>query len=640
MYRLLCLYSLLLMSACPAIATHGDGSLSEAKQQFFQHQIKDAYQRFETLAVHAKLPEERPEAIAWLVLFDWRYYQRFEQARKRLKTGLTSYPESPHLWEAACRFELEQKRYAAAIAAGKQAVRFAEDDKDQRSAKLLLATARMQESLDRFWETGTQAVSTKADLAEAIAILKDLLKAEPHFIDAAQILLTAAMLSGNGQEATRAWQAYYEGLSDTSPFPQMIQHLRALQTQLQPWRGSKLDPSHRDRIIETFLQSRMFLAAAIIATMHSRPENPSGLPHKAITYYRFLESLKDKTNEYYRLLALDEASFKQWERDIVLEAGNLWSALKLGKPWPAPETLNEAVLQNLRNNELPQLRSYVREHFGAYFIFGQTAGYDDMHYGHIVHEETKAIEQYGQRGEITFLILDHMMSNGFQSWAWDFHMQHGGWARTDTIIQIRSDASSQLQQAWLLASDDKAAATFEKEIQQEQKSDLKLAKSKNIVYLPGVAKRLRLDGIRKLYQKMKSENPTTDLESDFKRTVRTSMVNAAIFAHEGRHVIDKRKGIRGSTELEYLAKLSEITFAELPKLSLVNNIFASNLGSETPHGMANKRVMKGIVAWMKKHRSEIKDFDAAQPVLLQLPLLTDEQLRQAVRTMDPLAKKP
>jgi hypothetical protein len=48
--------------------------------------------------------------------------------------------------------------------------------------------------------------------------------------------------------------------------------------------------------------------------------------------------------------------------------------------------------------------------------------------------------------------------------------------------------------------------------------------------------------------------------------------------------------------------------------------------------------MKGLVSWMEEHRSEIEGLDRDRPILPQFDLLTDEQMRAAIRSMDPLAQ--
>ncbi len=57
----------------------------------------------------------------------------------------------------------------------------------------------------------------------------------------------------------------------------------------------------------------------------------------------------------------------------------------------------------------------------------------------------------------------------------------------------------------------------------------------------------------------------------------------------------------------------------------------------TPHGRANLKVIRGLVAWMEAHGEEIPGLDPEEPLLPQLDLLTDEQIRAAIRSMDPMA---
>ena len=111
---------------------------------------------------------------------------------------------------------------------------------------------------------------------------------------------------------------------------------------------------------------------------------------------------------------------------------------------------------------------------------------------------------------------------------------------------------------------------------------------------------------------------------------------SSVFAHEGRHAIDKRAGQFSSRSLEFTAKLSEVAFAPQPRLAL-GAIVNANIGDDTPHGRANLKSMKGLVAWMEQHKTEIAGLDLKRPLLPQFDRLTDEQIRQAFRSMDPLA---
>ncbi len=112
---------------------------------------------------------------------------------------------------------------------------------------------------------------------------------------------------------------------------------------------------------------------------------------------------------------------------------------------------------------------------------------------------------------------------------------------------------------------------------------------------------------------------------------------SSIFAHEGRHAIDAQfEKIGDGAALEYRAKLSEIAFASVPRLAF-GGIINENIGNATPHGQANLKLMKGLVSYMDAHRREIPRLDPARPLLGQLDLLSDDQLRAAARSLDPMA---
>ena len=51
------------------------------------------------------------------------------------------------------------------------------------------------------------------------------------------------------------------------------------------------------------------------------------------------------------------------------------------------------------------------------------------------------------------------------------------------------------------------------------------------------------------------------------------------------------------------------------------------------------RVMNGLVAWMQAHAQEIPAIDTSRPLLPQFDRLTNEQIRDAHRSMDPWAAK-
>ena len=115
--------------------------------------------------------------------------------------------------------------------------------------------------------------------------------------------------------------------------------------------------------------------------------------------------------------------------------------------------------------------------------------------------------------------------------------------------------------------------------------------------------------------------------AEFKR-----LVDDCTFAHEGRHAIDD--GAYDYEEKEFRARLSEVAFAPAPGLCLGSS-FAPDTGEE--HARANRRIMQGLLVWMNANRREIPGLDLDKPLLPQFHLLSDDQIRRAYASLDPLA---
>ncbi len=171
-------------------------------------------------------------------------------------------------------------------------------------------------------------------------------------------------------------------------------------------------------------------------------------------------------------------------------------------------------------------------------------------------------------------------------------------------------------------------------------ADLARAKSNSIAFLPGLSFKLAFQFVTKIYDRLVEEGlQGAELKMKFlEETEELGYLRTVI--HEGRHVLDyELDPSLTSTELEYRAKLSELAFSEFPIAMLRISIFNPNLGGESPHGKAQLRLIKELVNWMKANAEEIADYDNSKPAVFQLDHLSDENLRQFARSVDPLAKK-
>ena len=63
-----------------------------------------------------------------------------------------------------------------------------------------------------------------------------------------------------------------------------------------------------------------------------------------------------------------------------------------------------------------------------------------------------------------------------------------------------------------------------------------------------------------------------------------------------------------------------------------------NLEGDGPHDKAGARIFDAYRQWIEAHRDQVMGFDPAVPALAQLDKLTDGQLREIARGLDPLAR--
>jgi hypothetical protein len=277
-------------------------------------------------------------------------------------------------------------------------------------------------------------------------------------------------------------------------------------------------------------------------------------------------------------------------------------------------------------------RVALAEAFGVYGTVGETSGYPSMHGGHLVQDERLQVEQYGRSGEVRFIVIDNVLANGYESWLWDGWAQAGGWSSDgNTIVQIRSAYTGGPVGALRRTRPGPARDRFMTELEQQRAEELAALGRDGIAGVPATSNRLE----QQVYDAIAARAGADD--DAFIAEVWRATNQYSITSHEGRHALDNanQPGL-SSTQLEFRAKLSQIIFADYPRLGLAS--VAGQAFNDTPHGRGNQRVLEGYRRWMRDHRDEIAGFDRNQPTLSQLDKLTDAQIVAAARSMDPWAR--
>ncbi len=456
-----------------------------------------------------------------------------------------------------------------------------------------------------------------AAAGEALSKLSPLAEASPK---AQALKLDWALQSGDGRAALSAWKSFFWLTDHNAPAPLGLSDAE-VERRFQS--GVKANASVADQaaLLSMLIRAGFYKEGRRFDQSRAMGDRAGDNPDYRMVqdYYRLRESLDPELLAFNRATARgkgDNKAFNARLKEIVFAAAKRIDP-KAEDPRP--------VLQKT---------------FGIYGTIGETGGYTSMHAGHVAQDDRLNIDQFGRKGEVRFMLVDNMISNGYQSWLWDGGAEAGGWSgEGGTIVQVRSAYTGGGLNALAAEQPDIAARLAARQPELEQQ-DLKALAGHPVAYLPGLQARLTRQANAQVSAKAHAEANRSGQPYPrvFAKFYWDALVGHSIVAHEGRHSLDNFQftgaARLGSPELEYRAKLSELQLAEFPRMPLAN-IQSNDIGSDTPHGQADTRVMQGYFAWMEAHRGEIAGFDPNIPTLEQLDKLTDAQIRVVAKGLDP-----
>ena len=282
----------------------------------------------------------------------------------------------------------------------------------------------------------------------------------------------------------------------------------------------------------------------------------------------------------------------------------------------------------------------LHDAFGLHWIEGQTGGVESVHMGHVIEDAPLQVVQYGRRGEVRFISIDNMISNGYQSWLWDGMAATGGWSENENdIVQIRASYTNGPLQA-LGSYDPDLAKKRAADLADAEARDREALKKPGAAFLPGLQMRLQDEARDQIAAAAKAEAAKTGqpYERVFLKMYWDAEVGHSITIHEGRHALDHQEfkgdhALQGP-ELEFRAKLSEMELATYPRMPL-DNILSADVGGDTAHGQADSRIMTGLTDWIVAHKAEVAGYDPSVPAAEQIDKLSDAQIRLIAKAMDP-----
>jgi hypothetical protein len=604
---------LLTATACGGAAAAAP-TLRDAEEFYFQSQVADAETAFNTIRRDtAASPADRAAADRDLARIQWLI-------DRDAPAALASLSEARETGADLCATTVMAVRVLDESGAPRQAAldgrtHAADCPGQAQSAQLLSAAAKAW--LDAAASaSGARRASAVAGAGKALRELSPLAEASPVIQN---LKLCWAIEAGRAPAALEAWKSFFWLTDHNAPAAFGLADAEVAR-RFRGGLASHAAAKDEVALLSLLIRGGFYEEARRFDTAHGLARRAAGDAAYAqvAAYY----ALRDKLDP--AILAFNRATARGHRDDKAFQA-----------------TLTRIIFEAAHKLDpsVSDPRVPLQKAFGLYGTVGETGGFASLHAGHVVQDDTLKIEQFGRRGEVRFMLIENMVSNGYQSWLWDGMAQAGGWSGDKgTIVQVRPAYTPVGLRALASTEPEIAARLAARQPGLERQDRVALAKTP-VAYLPGLAARLSKQADAQVAAKARAEADRSGQPYPrvYVKFYWDAVVGHSITAHEGRHSLDNLQFANPNlpgAELEYRAKLSELMLAEFPRMPL-SNIQTSEIGGSSPHGLANTRVFEGYLRWMDAHRGEIAGFDPGVPTLEQLDRLTDAQVRAVARTLDP-----
>ena len=565
--------------------------------------------------------EQQCKALRRLAHQDWKYYQNYPLAKERLLKADSMGSEKYQTWMLVSRIERESQHLKEALSAALKARAFAQSENEVNKANTEYAKGVYASSINQL----TKGRPIDANLlTKTSKLLSKVLETDAGLPVPSKLLLGIAILNNDGDHVIKAWQSYFQIQDIQQVSSYLSGSAKKLNQVCENWKGNKLSISNQEVLVDALSASRFYEFIPVYVKKNNNEKDYGHKTRDVITYSQYLKEVEKETNEYYRLIAIEqenEASYIEW---LSNKRKELWNKLS----FTAQNEYSEA-----------DFLSATEEHFGARGFTGGTGNYSGyvLALGHIVNQEKAKVEQYGYKPEFTYTQIDMMVSNGFSSWFWE-NKAIGGWATDHEIIQVREVYLSGPIRAWKTVTDSvertKTEKVINKFLSNYSGSQLELAK--------GLATKLKFDAINDLHNELVSKGLSgKDLKLAFLSKYERYRMEASMLAHEGRHSIDQKymseEFEAWSNEIrEFRGKLSQIIFATEPRLELAGMV--SSIIGDYGHIKANKRMVEVAIEWIKQNKEHISGYSDNKSAFAQIYLLTNNQIKECYKQADPLNK--
>lgn len=555
-------------------------------------------ERLFRLASKDDIPTLRAAADQWRARLAWRIRGDTATARALAERALAQASDSTSAFLELARLEGCAHRHSAGVEMAHRALTSSGDAERRGAAAQMLVSLAM----DGAFAVPARSIRDSIPLDRVVAA-RDTLRARvaryPGRTIDALALIRAAILTGSLPDADVGLASYFL-LSEPALPP-----LEAA----ADWMS----------LAGTLADRRLFEEAELAVRL--RPVNapvPARLRDVG-PYALFLRDMRDEAARHYRRALTGTAQPGELARSLIAHERVLWKTLHRDS---APTAYYPAGA-----------RRELARRFGTVMTVETRGAVSELHLAHRL--TSRRIGTGEEAGEL--VVLDGVVAKGLDAWLLDDAGGRGGWTANDTAYQIRTAFTENPFRSWIGLTEPQAIPGELFRITRDSVGDIDRVRRDSLGYFPGVAARLFREGAQAILDSVSAVagRDGGQRQRAFTTALFHALIESSIALHEGRHLMDERRGRPpSSADAELNAKVDEVSSARHPRLALTA-ILSPNIGDASPHGQANRRVMAGLNRWIRANGATIAGYDRTSPALLQLPKLTEDQLRAAFRSMRP-----
>ncbi|MCD4730064.1 MAG: hypothetical protein K8R74_05665 [Bacteroidales bacterium] len=582
--------------------------------------------------------EDKVIAGKKLAYLSWHINQDIDDAREFINLTLKYKINEIDLLLELSKYELEAQNFEQALDLCNQATKLSKNHSHESKISIQEAGIVLDEAI---FLIKTEESLNSNKLKDVLKKIAEINKKESGQLDVNEIQLGLALILKDGKFAYEAWEGYFRIPSNEKAKGILSNADKDLEDVLTNWKDSQLSYDQRNKLVLGLANSRFYHYADLVNRIFPATEtkNPNEI-NDILSYYSFCESVNSISEDYHRNIAINNGVSKENREKFYQDVSDaeliLWNKLT----WNGKS--NKFSDSNFKDELYIRFGTIFKDVKPYYTSMGKTGLFL---FAHTISDQKIVIKQYGYEPTIHFVNLDFTYANSYDGWFLGSKTGRlGGWCDKDLIVQMRRAYSDNPVLMWNKITNEQARKEWEESIVKLSIEDDKIAKDNPIVYLPGLVNRLRYDACIKIKDSLKNQGLTGDeLRMAFISKFEQMRIQATIMGHEGRHAIDsKYRFIFEPTckDFEYRAKLSEILFSEDPFFTFAfSPVYMRNMTSKSKHSQGSRKVIINLVNWMDENQNTIKGFDTKKPTLVQLDLLTEVQLKNAFKEMDPLYKK-